>query len=346
MVVVQRASFSSSTDPAMGVIATFLPTSAHLLRLRTAIRDRHEVVVCEDWGSLVHACERQAARVAVVDLFADGTANFPAIRQLKHRMPRLTLIAYVSFTAERAHDLFHAGRQGMDALILADQDDAPRVLLATVEQAESRSLGALVRLALDGIDPTARDALLLAVTRAHQRLSPESLARLLALPKRTVSQRLARAGFPPPQRLLSWGRLIVAAHLLEDPQRSAGRVVGRARFSIGRRVSESVPALPRGDAERDSGARRRGVRSRDRVARDRRAHQGARALCRAARSAEIARKSGGEEAERRNVQKPKLPKAETSNGRRGRRPKGTAHEQSRRPAVSAFGRLGRWPSRR
>ena len=214
----------------MGVIATFLPTSAHLLRLRTAIRDRHEVVVCEDWGSLVHACEQRAARVAVVDLFADGTANFPAIRQLKHRMPRLTLIAYVSFTAERAHDLFHAGRQGMDALILADQDDAPRVLLATVEQAESRSLGALVRLALDGIDPTARDALLLAVTRAHQRLSPESLARLLALPKRTVSQRLARAGFPPPQRLLSWGRLIVAAHLLEDPQRSAGRVSAALDF--------------------------------------------------------------------------------------------------------------------
>ena len=69
----------------------------------------------------------------------------------------------------------------MDALVIADQDDAPRLLLATIEQAESRSLGALVRMALDGIDPTARDALLLAVTRAHQRLSPEGLARLLAL---------------------------------------------------------------------------------------------------------------------------------------------------------------------
>jgi DNA-binding NarL/FixJ family response regulator len=104
----------------MGVIATFLPTSAHLLRLRTAIRDRHEVVACDDWRSLVHTCERHAVRVAVVDLFAGGTANFSAIRQLKHRLPRLTLIAYVSFTANRAHDLFDAGRQGMDALVLAD----------------------------------------------------------------------------------------------------------------------------------------------------------------------------------------------------------------------------------
>ncbi len=214
----------------MGVIATFLPTAAHLLRVRTAIRDRHEIIACEDWPSLIHACERQAARVALVDLFAGGTTNLAAIRQMKRRIPRLTLIAYVDVVASRAHDLFDAGRLGMDALVIADKDDAPRTLLATIEQAESRSLGSLVRLALDGIDPTARDALLMSVTRAHQRLSPEGLARLLSLPKRTVSQRLARAGFPSPQRLLSWGRLIVAAHLLEDRQRSAGQVATALDF--------------------------------------------------------------------------------------------------------------------
>ncbi len=208
----------------MGVIATYVPTAAHLLRLRSAIRDRHEIVACEDWAALIDACERQAARVAVIDLFAGGTPNFSAVRQLKQRLPRLTLIAYVGFAPGRAHALFDAGRQGMDGLVIADQDDEPRPLLATIEQAESRSLGALVRLALDGIDATARDALLMSVTRAHQRLSPEKLARLLALPKRTVAHRLARAGFPSPQRLLTWGRLIVAGHLLEDSTRSAGRV--------------------------------------------------------------------------------------------------------------------------
>src|SRR2546421_626538 len=125
----------------MGVIATLLPTAGHLHRLRTAIRDRHQGVPCEDWAALLRVCERQ-----------------------------------------------------------------------------------VVREALAGVDATTRDAVLLAVTRAHQRLSPEGLARLLALPRRTVSQRLANAGFPAPQRLLSWGRLIVAAHLLEDHHRSADRI--------------------------------------------------------------------------------------------------------------------------
>lgn len=217
----------------MGVIATLLPTAAHLQRLRTAIRDRHQLVACDDWGSLLRACERQAVRVAVIDIFAGSQANFDRVRHLKQRLPRLTLIAYIGFVAERAHDLFDAGRQGMDALVLADQDDAPRSLLSLIERAESRSLGAVVRAALDGVDPTTRDAVLLAVTRAHERLSPEGLARLLALPRRTVSQRLANAGFPAPQRLLSWGRLIVAAHLLEDRHRSADRIAVALDFPSG-----------------------------------------------------------------------------------------------------------------
>lgn len=217
----------------MGVIATLLPDSAHLQRLRTAIRDRHQVEACDDWASLLEVCESQPVRLAIIDIFADGRSNFERVRVLKQRLPRLTLIAYITFTEDRAHDVFDAGRQGMDGLVIADQDDAPRALLALVEHAESRSLGSVVRHALDGVDPTVRDAVLLAVTRAHERLSPQGLARLLALPRRTVSQRLASAGFPPPQRLLTWGRLIVAAHLLEDQHRSADRIAVALDFPSG-----------------------------------------------------------------------------------------------------------------
>ncbi len=217
----------------MGVIATLLPNATQLQRLRTAIRDRHQLVACDDWAELLQVCERQPVRLAVVDLFAGGNASFERVRHMKQRLPRLTLIAYVTFTADRAHELFDAGRQGMDGLIIADQDDAPRALLALVEHAESKSLGAVVRQSLDDVEPTIRDAVLLAVTRAHERLSPEGLARLLALPRRTVSQRLSAAGYPPPQRLLTWGRLIVAAHLLEDRHRSADRIALALEFPSG-----------------------------------------------------------------------------------------------------------------
>jgi AraC-like DNA-binding protein len=217
----------------MGVIAALLPNAKHVQRLRAAIRDRHEVIVCDDWQALIDACGRQPVRLAFIDLFAGSQTSFEHVRQLKQRLPRLTIVAYVTFTPDRAYDLFDAGRQGIDGLVLADQHDTPRALLALVEQAESRSLGTIVRQSLDGVDPTARDALLLAVTRAHERLSPEGLARLLAMPRRTMSGRLARAGFPSAQRLLTWGRLIVAAHLLEDSRRSAQRVARSLEFPSG-----------------------------------------------------------------------------------------------------------------
>jgi AraC-type DNA-binding domain-containing proteins len=217
----------------MGIIATLLPEPLHLSRLRTALRDRHELRECTDWSSLALTCDREPIRICVIDLYAEGEANFEGIRQLKQRLPRLTLVAYVTPSLKRARDLFDAGRVGVDGLVLAGVDDEPRALLALIERSESKSLAGLVRKSLDGIDPLVVDAVMLAVSRAHERLSPISLARLLAQPRRTVTQRLAAEGFPAPQRLLTWGRLIVAAHMLEDRHRSADRVAASLDFPSG-----------------------------------------------------------------------------------------------------------------
>src|SRR6185436_12436225 len=100
-------------------------------------------------------------------------------------------------------------------------------------QAEARSLGAAVRRSLESVDPSVREAVLLAVTRAHERISPTQFAELLALHRRTLGKRLAAAGFPPPQRLITWGRIIVAAHMLEDPSRSANSVAAALDFPSG-----------------------------------------------------------------------------------------------------------------
>ena len=217
----------------MSIIATLLPQPLHVQRLRAALRDRHELRECGDWHSLIRTCDREPVRVAVLDLYASGPPSFEELRQLKQRLPRLTLVAYVTSAMDRAHDLFDAGRAGVDGLVLAEEDDAPRPLRALIEKAESRSLAGVMRRSLDGIDLVVADAVLLTVTRAHERLSPGMLARLLAQPRRSVAQRLASEGFPPPQRLITWGRLIVAAHMLEDEHRSADRVATSLDFPSG-----------------------------------------------------------------------------------------------------------------
>jgi transcriptional regulator GlxA family with amidase domain len=125
---------------------------------------------------------------------------------------------------ERARDLFDAGRAGIDGLALAERDDAPERLAAILEQAEARSVANKLRSALTDVHPHVRDAVMLCVTRAHERLTPEFLARALSIGRRALVRRLAEAGFPPPRRLITWGRLIVAGQLLEDPLRSADAV--------------------------------------------------------------------------------------------------------------------------
>ena len=217
----------------MGVIVTLLPQPGRLQRLRAAIRDRHSVVTCEDWSSVTRICETEPVHLAVLDLYADGPANFERVRVLKLRFPRVALIAYVSITSERARDMFDAGRCGLDGLVMADLDDAPAVLLMHIEKAEARSVASVVRPVIAGLKVTVRDAVLASVTRAHERLTPEAFARLLAVPRRLLTRRLTEAGFPAPHRLLTWGRLIVAAHMLEDANRSADSVAQVLDFPSG-----------------------------------------------------------------------------------------------------------------
>jgi len=217
----------------MSVVAALVPNPARLYRVRTALRGRHVVEPCGDWGAVTRLCEEQPVHLAILDLFAFGDMSLDPLRQLKRRFPRLTTVAYVAASVERAHDLFDAGRSGVDALIVADQDDDPKRMAAIFEQAEARSVAARISAALSGARPTVRDAVLVAVTRAHERLSTEALAATISVSRRVLAKHLDHATLPSPQRLLTWGRLVVAAHMLEDPHRSADGVAQALHFPSG-----------------------------------------------------------------------------------------------------------------
>ncbi len=217
----------------MGVIATLLAHETRSARLRQAARDRYRFVPCDDWTSLTRACERGPINVVVFDLYVDGRADFERVRQLRVRVPRAALVAYVDLTRERARDMFDAGRCGIDVLIVADESDSPAQLGALLDQAEARSVSSLLRPHLAGLRSVVRDAVMLSVTRAHERLTPDGLARMIAVSRRLLSKRLEGAQLPPPHQLLTWGRLVVAASMLEDGSRSADGVASALDFPSG-----------------------------------------------------------------------------------------------------------------
>lgn len=217
----------------MALVAALLHNPAHLNRLRAAIRQRYSVVACADWPELMRSCEREAVALVVVDLYTDKRADFDKLRELKRLHPSVARVLYVSAPPVRLCDVFEAGRFGLDGLIVFDHDDSSASIVATLDQAEARGLTETLRAELRAAAPTVRDATLIAVTRAHQRLTPERLASVLGMRSRSLAERLRHAGFPPPQRLITWGRLIVAAQMLEDPERSADSIALALDFPSG-----------------------------------------------------------------------------------------------------------------
>lgn len=190
-------------------------------------------MACDDWQALTRLCESTPVQAVVVDFCGGGQASFDEMRLLKSRFPRVALLGYVSMPPARASDLFDAGRFGLAGLIIADENDSPAAMLAVLEQAETRGVATLLARALLGAPPRVRDAVLLTVTRASSRLTPSALARILGFSRRGLAQRLVDAGFPAPQRLITWGRLIVAAHLLESTRMSGDGVANALHFPSG-----------------------------------------------------------------------------------------------------------------
>jgi AraC-like DNA-binding protein len=217
----------------MGVIATLLPLDRCLQRVHGAVRGQHTVTPCRGWDELFTACANEPVHLAVVDLFADGAASFERVRQLRTRFPRLTLIAYVTATPQRARDLFDAGRAGLDGLLLVDLDDSPQAVRTVVEQAEARGVAALLRHRLADMDGVARDAILIVITRAHMRLTSHRLSETLSITKATLLEKLRKERLPAPQKLIGWGRLIVASQMLDDPKRSADGIARTLDFPSG-----------------------------------------------------------------------------------------------------------------
>lgn len=217
----------------MAAIATMLSDPRALERVNTAVQGEHRIVHCRSWTELEAACRDEEVSLAIIDLFADGQSHFDVVRRLKMRAERLTLVAYVSLTADRARDLFDAGRAGFDGLLLAGQDDTPAAFRAVLERASARGVAQLLRPRLADLPPLVRDAAMVAVTRAHLRLTSQRLAEICGSPKRVLLAALDQFGFPPPQKLLAWGRLIVAAQMLEDETRSADAVARLLDFPSG-----------------------------------------------------------------------------------------------------------------
>ena len=218
----------------MSVIVTLISHPGRLARLRSAARDSHTVIACDSWEQIFSTCDGRMVHAAVLDLETAAAPSFDSIRRFKRMNPTIALIGYTTYTPERVHHIFDAGRYGFEELVIADLDDGPAAFSRAIERASARGVAGMVKNNLaPSADPMATDALLTAITRAHERLTPASLARELGVGGRRLSRALSASGYPSAHKLIMWARLIVAAALMDGTRHSTDRIALTLSFPSG-----------------------------------------------------------------------------------------------------------------
>jgi transcriptional regulator GlxA family with amidase domain len=165
----------------------------------------------------------------------------------------VALVIASDFTG-REMELYHLGRLSVDGVIRMEESPTPRHIMAVVDQAIAASLATRVVLACGGSLPTlGQEAIRWAIEHAESRPQVSELAVAMAVGRRPLSREMRALGLGPPRKLLLWGRLVLASHLLERSTETVERVAFRLGYSSGgalgkalkRHVGYSPTELPR-----------------------------------------------------------------------------------------------------
>lgn len=186
------------------------------------------------------------AAILVVDPYTGAAPPQPQLssdlRSLLLEFPSATVLAALDLLPGRSRDLRTLGEWGVSDVICLNEDDTHEAVYRRVRAVEGRTLQTLLQRTLPPLmSGRARMLMMTAAEVVSVGGRGRDLARRLHLSERTVLRWAARAGLPPPRRMLAWMRILLAAALLDDPGRSVlsvARACGYASDSSLRRAMQ------------------------------------------------------------------------------------------------------------
>ena len=218
----------------MPKLALLQPDPRERARIGAALGDEFALIHCTGWKRLQRVLREQGPDGAIIDLYGTPPGvPLASIQRLRRKHPSLVLIVYSEFTA-REMDLYALGRMNVDGVIRAEEVKGARDFKDRVTQALASGLASTVQDALHSRVPTlVLDSLTWAVEHAHREPRVNDLAKAQGFTPRSLSRDLVDSGGPSPGQILLWGRLLRAAKLLEDPERTVESVAHSLGYSTG-----------------------------------------------------------------------------------------------------------------
>jgi AraC-like DNA-binding protein len=213
--------------------ATYLNPS-DLARFRVLAGADHAIHDVASVADLEVVIRTRPIDVVVVDPQALGHTNIPTLGTLLAKYPALPVIAYVSVSAEGMRGSLALAAFGVRHVVLRGYDDQPAAFRATVDRARADTVSAslLERLAPARAKlPGPLDAAITILFRApHTVRGSAALARLAAMPPRTCSRALQRAGLSSALLFVRAARVIRAYHYLRGGSDRVADVAARLGY--------------------------------------------------------------------------------------------------------------------
>ena len=205
------------TPPTADFGGTVLVGDFGSVRLRTLFREltRTEVTLSYvDDRTRLLAATLALRPVAVLPPVrdADDVTCAPLVDRLAVEAPNIRVITLWQPDHDR-DKLVDAIRAGSELFAVSAASDIVRCVtsLRATSTLASTELDA-IRALLAGVEPPALVELLLAAVRsAHRGLTVGDFAELMGCSRRTLGRQCIQAGWPPPEELLDWGRLLRAS---------------------------------------------------------------------------------------------------------------------------------------
>lgn len=216
----------------MARLVLLVPGQVIAARLAGALREEYELDWMSGWAGVDSALSDPRVEGAILDPFdALGRLRSRELLRIRLRHPDPALTVLTDSGVDEA-DLLEIGGIGIDGIIPDPGPGGQREIREQLQVAMEHAVaGRVRRLAADRLPELAVQCLAAAVQLARGAAQSSDLAEALLLSDGALRSHLRELRLPPPRRLLLWGRLIVAGHILESTAATVEEAAFRVQYS-------------------------------------------------------------------------------------------------------------------
>jgi AraC-like DNA-binding protein len=224
-----------STVNSRPVVVALVLGSEERRRLCDAVRNRADIRFVErldEMLSTLRTEEQPILALLVEPRDRDDRQVAGAVRSLRQRLPTLPIIGYCRIGHEHSASIRELALAGVHELVFRGVDDTGVLLRSVLSSAAHATvadamLGELLPLIPAPLHPFIQFCLK-SPQHAH---SVGGVAGALGVNRKTLVNYCARAELPSPGKLLSWCRLLLAAHYLATTTRTVERIALQLDFA-------------------------------------------------------------------------------------------------------------------